>query len=85
MIDDVELCRRTQKHRGASRCFPLELFSSQKVSLGMLFQKYTALKIIWWIRMAVMMKMASVENDNDKEEEEKEEDDNNKDNGNDED
>ena len=37
------------------------------------------------IRMAVMMKMASVENDNDKEEEEKEEDDNIKDNGNDED
>ena len=45
----------------------------------MLFQKYTALKIIWWIRMAVMMKMASVENDND------EEDVNNEDNGDDED
>ena len=36
------------------------------------------------IRMASMMKMASVENDSN-EEEEKEEDDNNKDNGNDED
>ena len=59
--------------------FLWKLFSSQKVSLGMLFQKYTALKIIWWIRMAVMMKMASVENDND------EEDVNNEDNGDDED
>ena len=71
MIDDVEQCRRTQKDRRASRCFPLEIMNHLVVEMMR-------------IRMASMMKMASVENDSN-EEEEKEEDDNNKDNGNDED